>query len=574
MNETSKKETSGKKTSKKKKRKKKVRKMQQTDKTEGEIDRATLWKKARELKTRGFDPEVQVIADKIALGTEEQRGHVRGMGKFVKPLQYFFEPKTVKQYSVDERFNKIEEELQTLKKEDNSCFLAVDVASNIVAKGAIMNYSENIEVMMEVSIQGEALLPIPLEEEFITNVKDAVGHILTWPRYLVIRCSDLDEERLEENDAKKTRKEKDNEKEMMQRRMTRTQRKTMIRIEQSVVLKMIAVMVYGHVSKGIFFKNLAMEYTSLVDTSLDLNTNPTHFLSLVPKQEAQSNFIELGLKMSSVNDELAAGALVEELNRVNAENKKLTEMLTVMCENYNALHKRLADYNTNNSKKRKPESPNNQIINNERGVSESSSSDEDSGKKPRQEQHIKAKTSRVCYRTETSDTGLLVKDGYQWRKYGQKVTRDNPSPRAYFKCSHAPSCPVKKKVQRSVEDQSILVATYEGEHNHPNQLKHEQASPGLNRTVATTTLGSVPCSASLGSSGPTITLDLTTPPKPQPSPCEEAKVVGNRRVDTPEFQQFLVDQMASSLTKDPSFKAALAAAISGRMIQQNQSQKW
>ncbi|KAI3683910.1 hypothetical protein L1987_84425 [Smallanthus sonchifolius] len=256
--------------------------MQQTGKIEEEIDRATLWKKARELKTGGFDPEVQVIADKIldicesireALGTQEQRGHVRGMGKFVKPQQYFFEPKTVKQYSdiekmVDERFNKLEEELQTLKRgminvsEGASCQMGgyeEDFEDEPLEEILVsLGYKcENIEVMMELSVQGEALLPIPLEDEFTTKVKDAVGHILSWPRHLVIRCSDLDgkenakkdEERLEEKDAKKTRNEKENEKVMMQRRMTRTQRKTMIRIEQSASLKMIAVMVDEHVSK-------------------------------------------------------------------------------------------------------------------------------------------------------------------------------------------------------------------------------------------------------------------------------------------------------------------------------------
>jgi len=56
------------------------------------------------------------------------------------------------------------------------------------------------------------------------------------------------------------------------------------------------------------------------------------------------------------------------------------------------------------------------------------------------------KVTRVCTRIDPADTTLAVKDGYQWRKYGQKVTRDNPSPRAYFRCAYAPSCPVKKKV--------------------------------------------------------------------------------------------------------------------------------
>jgi len=239
------------------------------------------------------------------------------------------------------------------------------------------------------------------------------------------------------------------------------------------------------------------------------------------------------------------------------------------------------------SRKRKAESNNTTTNNNNNsspgtvvdraGISESSSSDEDSSSKKPREEHIKSKVSRVYTRTEASDTGLVVKDGYQWRKYGQKVTRDNPSPRAYFKCSFAPSCPVKKKVQRSVEDQSVLVATYEGEHNHPHPPRPDHqassGSGGSNRCVATP-IGSVPCSASHGSTGPTITLDLTKP-STKPNVTDEAnKVLPGRRVDSPEFQQFLVDQMATSLTKDPSFKAALAAAISGRILQSNQIQKW
>ncbi|CAI9291110.1 unnamed protein product [Lactuca saligna] len=80
--------------------------------------------------------------------------------------------------------------------EDKSCLLVVEFAANVVAKGTIMKYcasDENIEVMMETILQGKALIPIPLEEEFIVMVKDALRHILYWPRHLVIRYSDLSE---------------------------------------------------------------------------------------------------------------------------------------------------------------------------------------------------------------------------------------------------------------------------------------------------------------------------------------------------------------------------------------------
>ncbi|CAI0473810.1 unnamed protein product [Linum tenue] len=256
-------------------------------------------------------------------------------------------------------------------------------------------------------------------------------------------------------------------------------------------------------------------------------------------------------------------------------------MLTVMCENYTALRNQLMDHMARNShpadeaaaveeEVEKEHSPSSlsPATNNNNGASESSSTDEESFKRPREEV-IKAKISRVYVRTEPSDTGLIVKDGYQWRKYGQKVTRDNPCPRAYFKCSFAPSCPVKKKVQRSVEDQSVVVATYEGEHNHPHPSTPEAAAAAATASSSGRGLA-IAGSPSLAAGPATMTLDLT---KSKPSVASTSATLAGG-IDGPEIQQLLVEQMATSLTKDPNFTAALAAAISGRMLQRNRSERW
>ncbi|XP_051150077.1 probable WRKY transcription factor 7 [Andrographis paniculata] len=57
-------------------------------------------------------------------------------------------------------------------------------------------------------------------------------------------------------------------------------------------------------------------------------------------------------------------------------------------------------------------------------------------------------------------------DDYSWRKYGQKPIKGSPHPRGYYKCSSLRGCPARKHVERALDDPTMLIVTYEGEHSH------------------------------------------------------------------------------------------------------------
>ncbi|KAL6655579.1 hypothetical protein ACP70R_006405 [Stipagrostis hirtigluma subsp. patula] len=169
------------------------------------------------------------------------------------------------------------------------------------------------------------------------------------------------------------------------------------------------------------------------------------------------------------------------------------------------------------------------------------------------------KVTTVCARAEPADADAnLVKDGYQWRKYGQKVTRDNPYPRSYFRCAYAPSCPVRKKVQRSAEDSTMLVATYEGEHNHVQCAQSEFVSDG---STSQQQAGSPPCSISINSLGRTITLGLANQ---GPGSSGEA-IVGD--IVTSEFRKVLVNELVDLLKNDSEFMESLISSVTARMLE-------
>lgn len=67
-------------------------------------------------------------------------------------------------------------------------------------------------------------------------------------------------------------------------------------------------------------------------------------------------------------------------------------------------------------------------------------------------------------------------DGYNWRKYGQKLVKGCEFPRSYYKCTH-PNCEVKKIFERSFDGQ-IKEIVYKGTHDHPKPQASRRFSAG------------------------------------------------------------------------------------------------
>ncbi|KAL8462343.1 hypothetical protein ACS0TY_033399 [Phlomoides rotata] len=89
---------------------------------------------------------------------------------------------------------------------------------------------------------------------------------------------------------------------------------------------------------------------------------------------------------------------------------------------------------------------------------------------------IQASSSDHKDTTSSVSADRTSDDGYNWRKYGQKLVKGSEFPRSYYKCTF-PNCEVKKIFERSPSGQ-ITEIVYKGSHEHPKPQSSRRNNPG------------------------------------------------------------------------------------------------